>query len=140
MQNTLTNGDSINVQGGLLRLPTFDQIDGRTRAAKSIKACTAAMVADLGGAPNTSEGERQVIQRIAIMDAALSAMEAEYLSGHGIALAQYLPMANAQRRLLGTLGTKRRAAPVSLSQYIARTRPTPQGPSLKTPEAVATAE
>lgn len=106
---------------GKRTLLTFDQLDGRTVAAKKAKALIAELESDLGGADRLSAGEREIVQRAALAAAMIEHMEAAWLSGTGLDVTAYNALVNNQRRLLETLGLKRRPRDVTpdLADYIA---------------------
>lgn len=107
---------------GKLRLLTLADLDSRTRAARQARELMDSIETDLGGSERLSAAERQIVQRAAVTGALLESMEAHWLSGDGIDLQAYLPAANAQRRLLESLGLQRRTKDVtpSLSEYLSR--------------------
>jgi hypothetical protein len=81
----------------------------------------AAIETDLGGADRLSEGERQLVQRAAVLGAFIENCEATYLRNEDVELADYLAAINAQRRVLATLGLRRVPKDVTpnLSTYLA---------------------
>lgn len=105
---------------GKARLVTLDSLDGRTTAARNVRRTMAAITSDLGGDDNLSTAQRQLIQRAAVMDAMLEAFETAWLAGEPMSHDQYLPVANAQRRTLDSLGIKRqpRDTQPDLSSYV----------------------
>ena len=110
------------VAASKLRLLTLDQLDHRTAAAKRCRDLIAAIELDLGGSDRLSTGERQIIQRAAITGAVLEDIETRWLAGEPIDPARYATLGNAQRRLLETIGLRRRARDVtpSVDEYVAR--------------------
>jgi hypothetical protein len=105
-----------------LRLLTLEHLDGRTRAAHRARELIAAMEQDLGGPTNLSTGERQLIQRAACLGAFVESCETRWLGGAVVELAEYLAAINVQRRILATLGLRRRPKELdalSLSEYLA---------------------
>ena len=110
------------VAASKLRLLTLDQLDHRTAAAKRCRDLIAAIELDLGGSDRLSTGERQIIQRAAIIGAVLEDIETRWLAGEPIDPALYATLGNAQRRLLETIGLRRRARDVtpSVDEYVAR--------------------
>lgn len=110
------------VAASKLRLLTLDQLDHRTAAAKRCRDLIATIELDLGGGDRLSTGERQIIQRAAITGAVLEDIETRWLAGEPIDPALYATLGNAQRRLLETIGLRRRARDVtpSVDEYVAR--------------------
>jgi len=110
------------VAASKLRLLTLDQLDHRTAAAKRCRDLIGAIELDLGGSDRLSTSERQIIQRAAITGAVLEDIETRWLAGDPIDPALYATLGNAQRRLLETIGLRRRARDVtpSVDEYVAR--------------------
>ena len=99
----------------------FD-IDRRTRAFQAADRLRSALISDLGGEARVSTGERELAQRAAVLGAMTEHIEAQWLRGDAIDLADYLAAVNAHRRVLVTLGLERRArdvTPPSLREYLA---------------------
>jgi hypothetical protein len=61
---------------------TLGHLDGRTLAAKRAKELIEAIAADLGGGDRLSEGERQLVQRAAVLGAYIESCEVKWLSGY----------------------------------------------------------
>jgi hypothetical protein len=103
------------------KLLTLADLDGRTRAAQGVSKTINAIATDLGGAEHLSTGEHQIIRRAALTGAMLEDMAARWLMGEPVDPALYATLSNAERRLLETVGLKRRPRDVtpSLSQYLA---------------------
>jgi hypothetical protein len=103
-------------------LLTFDQLDGRTMAAKNARALIDNIESDLGGADRLTAAEREIVQRAALASALCQHMETLWLMGKGIDVASYATLVNTQRRLLATMGLARRPRDVTpeLSAYIAQ--------------------
>jgi hypothetical protein len=102
--------------GGKMRLKTLDHIDGRTLAARRAHELIAGISRDLGGdddASQLTEGERQLIQRAAILGAMIESNEADWLGGDAVDLSNYFMALNVQRRILVTLGLERRSKDVT---------------------------
>jgi hypothetical protein len=108
-----------------MRLMTMSHIDGRTRAMCKVRALGAAIENDLGGADRLTQGQRQLVQRAAVLGALIEDVEARWAAGDAIDIAGYLSAINAQRRVLATLGLQRVARDVtpSLAAYLASRRP-----------------
>ena len=103
-----SNGNAVKV-----RLLTLESLDGRTKAARLARDLIDTLEDDLGGADRLSVAERQIIQRAAVLGAMLESQEAAWIAGEPIELTVYLPAANAQRRLLETVGLQRRAKEIT---------------------------
>jgi hypothetical protein len=104
-----------------VRLLTLGHLDGRTAAARRARELIEAIQTDLGGGDRLSEGERQLVQRAAVLGAYIESCEVKWLGGEVVDLADYLAAINAQRRVLATIGLERRARDVTpdLKTYIA---------------------
>jgi hypothetical protein len=125
-------GDSAAIEGrsaaapapkaGKLRLLTLGHLDGRTAAARRARELIEAIQTDLGGSDHLSEGERQLVQRAAVLGAYIESCEVKWLGGKAVDLADYLAAINAQRRVLATVGLERRARNVtpSVAEYVTR--------------------
>jgi hypothetical protein len=107
------------------RLLTLSHIDGRTRAMSKVRSLAQSMETDLGGADRLTSGQRQLVQRAAVLGALIEDTEARWATGEAIEVGDYLAAINAQRRVLATLGLKRvpRDVTPSLAEYIATHRP-----------------
>jgi hypothetical protein len=103
------------------RLLTLADLDGRTRAAQAVRSTMTAIATDLGGSEHLSTGEHQIIKRAALTGAMLEDMAARWLLGEPVDPALYATLSNAERRLLETVGLKRRARDVTptLREYLA---------------------
>ncbi len=77
-----------------VRLLSLDQLDGRTAAAKAVRAFIATLENDLGGADRLSVGEREIVTRAALASAMLEDMEAKWLAGGSLDIASYTTLAN----------------------------------------------
>jgi hypothetical protein len=100
---------------------TLDALDQRTRPFRRYQAISGAVLGDLGGEENTSEIERQLISRFAVLALTLEGMEAAALAGDQIDLDLFARGAGHLRRIGETLGLKRRPRDVtpSLESYLA---------------------
>lgn len=109
------------------KLLTLADLDGRTRAAQVVGKTIASLVSDLGGVDHLSTGEHEIVKSAAMTGAMLENMAARWLTGEPIDPGQYATLSNAQRRLLETVGLRRRSRDVtpSLSQYLASKAPRP---------------
>jgi len=93
---------------GKARLLTLECLDQRTAAYHAAVALIASLTSDLGGDDQLSAGERELIRRAALCGAILADFEARWVAGQEVALADYLSAVNVQRRVLATLGLRRR--------------------------------
>jgi hypothetical protein len=100
-------------KAGKLRLLTLGHLDGRTAAARRARELIEAIQTDLGGSDRLSEGERQLVQRAAVLGAYIESCEVKWLGGEAVDLADYLAAINAQRRVLATIGLERRSRDVT---------------------------
>jgi hypothetical protein len=108
-------------RNGKLRFLTLADLDCRTAAYRETTRLIEAIEADLGGADQLSIGERQLVQRAGVMGALLSDIETRWIRGEPIDPAAYCTTVNAQRRVLETIGLRRRPRDVTptLSEYMA---------------------
>lgn len=106
---------------GKLKLVTMASLDGRTRAARTVRDLVASIETDLGGTDEVSAMQAQLVRRAAVLGALLESQEAGWAAGDGIDAGEYLPALNAQRRVLDTLGIHRkpRQIPQGLHEYLA---------------------
>ncbi|MET3967229.1 hypothetical protein ACT4MK_17815 [Bradyrhizobium barranii] len=102
------------------KLMTLADLDGRTRAAQAVKQTIGAIVSDLGGEQNISTAEHQLIERAAVTGAMCESLAARWLLGEPADPALFATLSNAERRLLETVGLRRRArdATPSLREYL----------------------
>jgi hypothetical protein len=107
--------------GRKVQLLTLGALDGRTAAAKNVRALIADIEDDLGGPDRLSAAEREITQRAALASAVLQDLEAHWLTGRPLDIASYTTLANSQARLLKMLGLQRRPRDVtpSLTDYVA---------------------
>lgn len=105
---------------GKTRLLTLAHLDGRTAAARRARELIEAIEADLGGGDRLSEGQRQLVQRAAVLGTFIESCEAQWLGGKAVDLADYLQAINSQRRVLATIGLERaRNVMPSVAEYVA---------------------
>ena len=106
---------------GSVRLMTIEHLDGRTRAAHHVRLLRDNLESDLSGGADLTTGQRQLIQRAAVLGALIEHTEAKWSIGEPIEINEYLAAINAQRRVLATLGLERRSRDVSpsLPSYLA---------------------
>jgi hypothetical protein len=110
---------------GWIRFLTLKDLDARSRAASFTRNLASALESDLGGDP--SIGQKQLVQRAAILSAICEDFETRHLLGEPIELVDYLTTTNVLRRVLATLGLERKAREVgpTLDQYL-RSRYAPE--------------
>jgi hypothetical protein len=130
--------DTVEMQvvnaGGKVRLLSLHDLDRRTAAYRRTVDLIEQIETDAGGHDRLSTGERQIIQRIALTCALAEHLEARWLSGEEIDPVLYCTLANAQKRLLESVGLRRvpRDVAPSLTDYLRSRNATP-GPSEATP-------
>lgn len=75
---------------------------------------------DLGRSDHLSTGQRQLVQRAAVLGALCESYEASWITGEPVVIEAYRAGINTQRRVLATLGLERRSRDVtpSLDQYL----------------------
>lgn len=116
-------GDGAGKQagGGKVRLLTLSDLDRRTAAFRNVSALIDSIKTDVAGSRDLTTGEQQIVQRVAVLGAVLEDMESRWLAGEALDAASYCTVINAQRRLLETIGTDRKAKDVtsSLQTYLA---------------------
>ena len=100
-------------RGGKTRLATLDQLDGRTCAAKRARDLVAGLESDLGGAPEITTGQRELVKRAALLGAFVEDCECRWLRNEAVEMVEYLAATNAQRRVLMALGLDRHARDVT---------------------------
>jgi hypothetical protein len=99
--------------GAKQKLLTLGDLDGRTRAVQMVRATITALEADLGGADHLTTGESQIVKRAALTGAMLEDLAVRWLSGEPVDPALYATLSNSERRLLETVGLKRRQRDVT---------------------------
>jgi hypothetical protein len=100
-------------KAGRVRLLTLDGLDRRTAAYRETRKLIDEIERDLGGADRLSTGERQLVQRAGVLGAVLTDMEGRWVAGEPIDVTGYCTVANAQRRILETVGLQRRSRDVT---------------------------
>jgi hypothetical protein len=84
--------------------------DGRSTWSKRFREIVLAHCADLGSFENLSAAELAIIKRAATLQVELEALETRLANGEGkVDLAIFAQVANGMRRLLETVGIRRRA-------------------------------
>jgi hypothetical protein len=101
--------------GGKARLLTLDGLDRRTAAYRVTRKLIDEIEGDLGGNGSLSTGERQLVQRAAVLGALLTDTESRWIEGEPIDPTAYCTVVNAQRRLFETIGLKRTPRDISPS-------------------------
>jgi hypothetical protein len=119
----ITNGSAL--------LPGIDQRSAWVRRCKDV---IASHVSDLGGEANCSAAEHSIIRRAAVMTVELERLESQFAvagEADADALDQYSRVASNMRRLLESVGIKRRPREIqqTLSQYLADNSPTNNSPT-----------
>ena len=118
--------------GRKVKLLSLSDLDGRTGAARAVRALISDIEDDLGGADRMSAAEQQIAARAGCAGAMLQNLEALWISGRPIDIQAYTTLANTQSRLLKLLGLERRARDVTptLSAYLAAKAAPPPLPPL----------
>lgn len=122
----VTNGSRLHIE---LR-------DKNSPWARRLRDLLALMVSDLGGADNCSEAEKSLVRRASMLTLQLELMEQKWAQNGGEAsdksLITYQRVANSLRRILESIGLKRRSRDITLSldQYLRQKRKEANGASL----------
>lgn len=105
---------------GKTRLLCLADLDGRTRAAQAVSRVIESLTADLGGDDILSTGERLLVRKVAMAAAMSEDLAARWLSGEPVDPTTFCTLSNAERRLLETVGLKRRIRNVTpnLQSYL----------------------
>ena len=98
--------------GGVL---SIDALDRRTRPYRRYETIRGAVLADMGGAENVSEVQRQLISKFATIALQLEVMEAAAIEGNEIDLDLFGRCAGHLRRIAETLGLARVPRDVALN-------------------------
>ena len=102
-------------------------VDGRSTWARRARDLIELHIADLGGSDAISEAERSIVRRAAVLATELERMEKDFAlagSASPAALDLYQRTANSLRRLLESLGLKRRPRDVTdLHSYLKERAP-----------------
>ena len=93
------------------RLLTLSDLDRRTAAFKNTSQLISGMEADLGG--DLTVAQKQLVQRAALLGAMVEDLESRWLAGDPVAPEVVALLANAQRRVLATIGLERRSRNVT---------------------------
>jgi hypothetical protein len=117
------NGEAPTIVDGTgkVRLMQLSDLDRRTGAAKRAHDLMKAVHEDLGGEDRLATGERQLIQRAALLAVLAEDLEARWLLGQAIDSGTLCAIGNAQRRLFEAVGLRRvpRDVTPKLSSYLA---------------------
>ena len=107
---------------GKVRLLCIDDLDGRTRAAQLVSRTIADITADLGGADQLTTAEILLVRNAAMTAAMSEHLAALWLTGETVDPTAFCTLGNAQRRLLETLGLRRRARDLtpSIADFVNR--------------------
>jgi hypothetical protein len=92
---------------GKVRLMTLSDLDRRTGAAKRAHDLMKAIHVDLGGEDRLATGERQLIQRAALLAVLAEDLECRWLLGQSSDIGTLCAIANCQRRLFEVVGLRR---------------------------------
>jgi hypothetical protein len=92
---------------------TLGDLDRRTAAYRETRKLIDEIEGDLGGGDRLSTGERQLVQRAAVLGAVLTDTESRWIEGEPVDLTGYCTIVNAQRRVLETIGLRRRSKDVT---------------------------
>lgn len=103
------------VTNALLRgsIAWLDHVDKRGPVARRFKDLVALVTADLGGPTELSEGQRQIIRRIASLSVWCESKEAVMADGDEIDIAEFGRTANSLRRLCESIGLRRKARDIT---------------------------
>ncbi len=96
----------------------LSNVDGRTQWARRCRDLIEAHVSDLGGIQAISEAERSIVRRCATLTVELERMETAFATAGEAddrSLDLYQKVAGSLRRLLESLGLKRRSKPIPIS-------------------------
>jgi hypothetical protein len=93
----------------------LDRIDKRGPVARRFKDLVALVTADLGGPTELSEGQRQMIRRIASMSVWCESEEAKMADGDEVDIDRFQRTANSLRRLCESIGLRRVARDITPS-------------------------
>ena len=97
-------------------------VDGRSAWARRMRDLMELHLDDLGGAENTSEAERSIVRRVAVIETELEYQEAQFAELRQAGkdpsermLDLYSRLASSLRRLLESIGIERRARDITPS-------------------------
>jgi hypothetical protein len=114
-------------RAGKARLTSIDGLDRRTAAYRQTRRLIDEIENDLGGTARLSTGERQLVQRAAVLGAVLTDTESRWIEGEPIDTTAYCTVVNAQRRVLETIGLRRQPRDMTptLAEYLAASEADP---------------
>jgi hypothetical protein len=95
------------VRDAKVRLLSLSDLDKRTNSYKRATTLIEQIEADCGGHDRLSTGERQIIQRAAVLGALGEHLEARWMAGEPFDPVTYCTIVNAQKRLLEAVGLRR---------------------------------
>ena len=109
---------------GKVRLLSLHDLDRRCTAARRAQELVKSIHADLGGEAQLATGEKQIVQRAALLGCLAEDLEARWLSGEPIDPGALCAIGNAQRRLFEAVGLRRQPRDVtpSVAEYVERVR------------------
>jgi hypothetical protein len=90
--------------------------DGRSLTARRFQDLYEDICGDLGGVDHLSEGQKQLVRRVATLSAESERLEAEWANGREFDIVEYSTIANCLRRLLETIGLRAVRGPSTLSR------------------------
>ena len=108
--------ECIPANGEKVRLLDVSAVDGRTRAAKQVKAFETQLATDLGN--DLTEAQRALSRRAAVLVAVLTNSEALWAKDGSLDLGSYVTATNSLRRLLVTLGIARVQRPAGVVELM----------------------
>jgi hypothetical protein len=103
--------DAPLTKAGKVRLRSLDDLDNRTAAARRARELVADLESDLGG--DLSTAERELVKRAALLGAIVEDTEVRWLQRQHADLSLYGTLVDRQRRILETLGLRRRPRDVT---------------------------
>ena len=119
-RSTITNGTRL-----IPKTKGANIVDGRSSHMRRFRDVFAMHIADLGGHDAISEAERSIARRAATLTVILERLEFDFASDDQSSpsaskITQYQQLANTLKRLLESLGLKRRSKDItpSLSDYL----------------------
>jgi hypothetical protein len=125
-RSTITNGKRL-----IPRTKGADIVDGRSAYMRRFKDLMRMHHADLGGIDNLSEAEQAIIRRAVTLIIILERLEFDFAASDELktpsaaSITQYSQVANTVKRLLESLGLKRRSKDITpdLASYLKSRQP-----------------
>jgi hypothetical protein len=111
--NRTRRGD--RTRAGKVRLLTLDALDQRCAATQAARQLIGSLTISLGGDEALSAGEQQLIERAALLTAVIRDYEIRWLSREPVPMSDYLAAVNTLRRVLVSLGLRKRVRDVTPS-------------------------